>query len=724
VSSLVAALLLQAAVTAAAPAPVARALRVDEPISVDGLLEEPAWSSAPPVSGFRQRDPDEGAPATEGTVVRVLYDRDTLYVGVLALDREPAKVVARILQRDELMQQQGDNSFKFAGDDAVALVLDTFGDKRNAFLFATNPKGAKFDALVTDESPALNVEWRGVWRVAARRTPEGWSAEFAIPFRTLRYPKLPADQRAWGFNVERMLGRRNEDSLWAAWSRATGGLYRVSQAGRLEGLAGLPRSSFNAELKPYALGGVTQPQSPSGAALGGQAQWSAGADAKWEIQPGVVLDATAKPDFAEVEADDDVVNLTRFELYRPEKREFFLENAGLFEFGTRGSFETPPFLMFFSRRIGIAGDAEVPVLGGVRLSGRLGRQTLGLLDVLTADSPAQPRTNFGVLRFKRDVGERSYVGAMLTDRRSSEATETDLGVDASVWATSTLQLEGFAARTSRSGAPADSAYRLAAQYQGFPVFLSGQHLEIGAGATTGVGFVTRAGIKRTDVKAQYTFLPRVLGLRSFTLYAGGQYLTRVDGAPQERNWFPGFAVTWDSGESLSVTHVRGRSVLDLGFELAERVPVAAGRYAMRDTEISASTSGKRSLSATAQVSLFDDWGGRLETLSAGAQWRLGACWALSLNESRSAARMPAGSFAAYLSALRLRWTPSTRVSVATYLQYNSLTRRLTANFRADLVHHPGSDLYVVFNEERGSEAAPWSLVDRGFALKLDYLIRF
>ncbi len=334
---------------------------VSTAIGVDGLLDEPAWAAAPVSSGFRQRDPAEGDPATEATEVRVLYDEDTLYVGIVARDREPEKVIGRLLDRDKVMEQGPDNAARFTGDDVVAFTLDPFRDHRNAFFFATNPNGAEFDALVTDESPTLNVEWRGIWRVAAARTTEGWSAEFAIPFRTLRYPRVEGEQ-AWGFDVERIIRRRNEDTLWSAWSRAEGGLHRVSRAGRLEGLTHLPRSAWNVEVKPFGLAGATQQRNETGRAPA-SGEWRAGGDAKWEARPGLVLDATVRPDFAQVEADDQIVNLTRFEVFFPEKRDFFLENAGIFDFGTRGSYETPPFVMFFSRRIGIGGDFEVPVLG-------------------------------------------------------------------------------------------------------------------------------------------------------------------------------------------------------------------------------------------------------------------------------------------------------------------------------------------------------------------------
>jgi hypothetical protein len=328
--------------------------------------------------------------------VRVLYDERNLYIGILAHDSEPDGVVARIRQRDKLLEPSGfEDSYGFAGDDGVAILLDPFRDRRNAVVFATNANGAEFDALITDESGAFNADWRAVWTVRAQRVPQGWSAELAIPFRSLRYP-AESRPEGWGLNVWRMVRRRNEESLWAAWSRDGGGFQRVSQAGRLLGLAGLPRSGLNLEVKPYGLVGLSQqPAFGGGESLESTRQADIGLDAKWEVRPGLVLDGTIHPDFAQVEADNEQVNLTRFDLFFPEKRDFFLENAGIFDFGWRGLDETPPFLLFFSRRIGIANDDEslIPVRGGVRLSGRAGRQTVGFLDVFTgpgADSP--PRT--------------------------------------------------------------------------------------------------------------------------------------------------------------------------------------------------------------------------------------------------------------------------------------------------------------------------------------------
>jgi hypothetical protein len=718
---LVACLLLQAAERPGMAVGV-RAARVATAIHVDGALDEAAWKAAPVASGFRQREPREGEPATEATEVRVLFNRDTLYVGILARDREPEAVIARVLERDKVMTQGLDNAARFAGDDVVAFTLDPFHDHRNAFFFATNPNGAELDALVTDESPTLNLDWRAVWRVAARRVPAGWSAEFAVPFRSLRYPASEGPQ-VWGFDVERIIRRRNEDTLWSAWTRAEGGLNRVSRAGHLEGLEGLPRTSFNLEMRPFGLAGVTQTRGEDGRAPA-DGEGHLGADLKWEVRPGLVLDATVRPDFAQVEADDEIVNLTRFEVFFPEKRDFFLENAGVFDFGTRGSYETPPFLMFFSRRIGILGDAEVPVLGGLRLSGRAGKQTLGLLDVFTDETTGAPRTNFGVLRFKRDAGERGYVGGMVTDRRTSDSSETDFGADASLWPASRLNLQAFAARTTRGDGVADWAARGAAEFQADPVYLYGEYLRIGPGAETGMGFVTQTDVQRVSGKAQYTFRPRASPLRSVSAYVGGKHQTHVDGEPRDANAFAGMSFDLHSGDGLSLTHVRGRIDLDWGFDLAGRIPVPPGRYDLVDTELSLYSSGNRALSGSCNASLQRIWDGDLTALTASLTLKAGSHLSLSGTYTRSTAYLPGGSFVAHVAGVRVGWSFSTRLTAHVYAQYNSLERRFVGNFRLRFIHRPGSDLYLVFNEERGEPDDPGALLGRGAAVKLSYLVRF
>ncbi len=700
------------------------AVRVPEAIRVDGLLDEPAWSLAAPASGFRQREPREGLPATEPTEFRVLYDDQALYVGVHARDAEPERVIARILQRDKIVATGIEERTTWAGDDGIAIVLDPFHDHRNAFLFATNPNGAELDALVADENPNFNTDWRGVFRVAARRTSDGWSAEFAIPFRTLRYPP-PDPSRPWGLNVERMIRRKTEQTLWSGWSRAEGGLHRLSQAGHLLGLSGLSRSRLNLEVKPYGLAGVRRERQDDGTTPR-DAEASFGADAKWEVRPGVVLDVTVNPDFAQVESDDEIVNLTRYELYRPEKREFFLENAGIFHFGTRGGFEPPPFQMFFSRQIGIVEDeGEVPVMAGVRLSGRAGRQTVGFLSVLQDEGFGLPRTNFGVLRLKRDVGGSGFVGAMVTDRRSREDCETDGGLDFSLWPTRRLNVTGFAAVTSATaGRSADKAYRLAAEYRSDHVGVEAQHLVVGPDAETGMGFVTRTDIRRTSGFAEYTARPYAHGLRSVSVFGGGMWVTRLTGEMQDGYGFGGGSAEWESGDRMMFFTQNGSTQLDEAFDLADRIPVPVGRYDVHRLEAFLDSSPSRPVALSVMGSLAREWGGRVDSLQAqlrvagGAHLEVGPTWTFSR------ADLPEGAFAAHVLGVRLGWAFSTRLFARAYVQYNSLDDKWITNVRLNFIHRPGSDIYVVFNDDQGEEGAPGRLVSRGLAVKGTWLIRF
>ena len=704
--------------------PSVRALRVREAVHVDGLLDEPGWSLAEAASGFRQREPREGEAATEATEVSVLYDDTNLYVGVRALDRRPRDVIARILQRDRVLQAGIDNQARWAGDDGVAILLDPFQDHRNAFLFATNPNGAEFDALVTDESASYNADWRGVWRVAARRTAQGWSAEFAIPFRSLRYPSNGGSQ-PWGFNVERLIRRKSEQTLWSGWSRAEGGLHRVSRAGHLVGLASLPRSRLNLEVKPYGLVGASRERQDDGS-VPRDTSASLGGDLKWEVRSGLVLDGTVNPDFAQVEADDQIVNLTRFDLFLPEKREFFLENAGVFEFGTRGFFEPPPFLLFFSRQIGIKEDeGEVPVMGGVRLSGRAGRQTVGFLGILQDQAFGDPRTSFGALRVKRDVGANGFVGAMLTDRRTREGGETDGGVDFSLWPTRRLNVTGFAALTSAAGdRERDKAYRLAAEYRTGRFFLQGQHLLVGPDAETGMGFVTRTDIRRSDAFGTWTFRPGRLGLREIETFVGGAWITRTTGEEQDGEAFAGGGVRFESGDSVSAFVTRGFTQLDEAFDLADRVGVPVGRYDLRRLTVFASSSPSRPVGFSVMGSLADEWDGTVNSLetaikvAGGSHLEAGPTWTLSH------ANLPGGAFTAHVLGLRLGWAFSTRLSARAYVQYNSLEDKWITNVRFNFIHRPGSDIYVVFNDDQGEEGAPGRLVSRGFAVKGTWLVRF
>ncbi len=691
-------------------------------IELDGILSESVWETAPAATDFRQREPDVGAPATEPTEIRILYDDHSLYVGVRAVDREPDRVIARILQRDRLMSPGFGFGVQFAGDDGVALLFDAFHDHRNGVIFATNPNGAKYDALITDEGRELNSDWRGVWHVAASRTDEGWSAEFEIPFRTLRYPAA-AEARSWGFNVFRIIRRKNEETLWSSWSRDNEGFHRVSLAGHLEGLADLPRPGLNLEVKPYLLTGGTQEPDASGDTQT-DGRLDAGVDAKYQVLPGLVLDVTVNPDFAQVEVDDEQVNLTRFDLFFPEKRDFFLENAGIFEFGVRGFGEPPPFLLFFSRRIGISEGSEVPVYGGVRLTGRVGGQTIGLLNVVTDVDDGGSAANHAILRYKRDLGSSGYVGAMLTDLRRQDFWNTAVGLDASLWPTSTLNLQGFAASTSTSGEGGDDeAYRVMVDHTGDWIGFFAQHLFIGPEANTDMGFITRPDVRRSDVFLRLTPRPPILDLRKIDVRLQGAHVLTADGRLQDWTGSAEVAPEWNSGESLSLSYSRGFVRLDEAFDLADSVSVPIGDYDNWELDLGGQTSTNRAVALGAGGSyqrFFDgtliSWGG---TLSLAPGSHLSAVLGFAHND----VEIPGGEFTADIVSVRVRYAFTTTLTANALLQYNSLDRRVSANVRLNFIHRPGSDLFIVLNEERGSDDSTWDFRSRGLVAKLTYLLR-
>jgi hypothetical protein len=398
----------------------------------------------------------------------------------------------------------------------------------------------------------------------------------------------------------------------------------------------------------------------------------------------------------------------------------------VFEFGTRGFFEPPPFLLFFSRQIGIKEDeGEVPVMGGVRLSGRAGRQTVGFLSILQDQAFGDPRTNFGALRVKRDVGQNGFVGAMLTDRRTRAGGETDGGLDFSLWLTRRLNLTGFAALTSAAGGrERDKAYRLAGEYRTSRLFLQAQHLLVGPDAETGMGFVTRTDIRRSDAFGVWTFRPGKLGLREIQTFVGGAWITRTTGEEQDGEAFAGGGLRFESGDSVSAFATRGFTQLDEAFDLADRVPVPVGRYDLRQLTVFASSSPSRPAGFSVVGRLADEWDGQVRSLDTTLRVALGPHLEVGPTWTLSDARLPGGGFTAHVLGLRLGWAFSTRLFARAYVQYNSLEDKWITNVRLNLIHHPGSDVYVVFNDEQGEEGAPGRRVSRGLAVKGTWLIRF
>lgn len=706
--------------------PVLQALRVegDLDLRLDGALDEAAWQSADRISGFRQSEPAEGEPATEDTEVRVLYDGEYLYIGVRAFDSEPGRIVGRQLERDSPL---GFGRFgPSGGDDAVEIILDTFHDRRNAYYFATNPQGVLVDGLITDESYSADLNWDAVWDVRARITSDGWTAEFQIPLRSIRFPAGDGDQ-VWGFNVQRVVARKNELSLWTSWSRENEGLTRVSRAGELTGLESLPRG-LDLYVKPYLLGeaGRDYVAEPDGEVA---LDRNIGLDAKLGLASGLVLDLTINTDFAQVEADDEQIDLTRFRLFFPEKREFFLENAGIFQFGTEGfGYWAPDILLFFSRRIGLAEGQTVPILGGGRFTGRAGRQTIGFLNVVTGEqeSLGAPLTNFAVGRVKRDVGQRSHVGAIVTSRLE-EGGVSNLagGVDWNLWFTDQMVLEGFYARSSDSEPGGDDdSWRVTLDYTGDWLGWRAEHLVIGPDMSPGIGFVRRHDIAKTSGTLRLTPRPPIGGLRKIDIRNEFAYVeSDVTGAVQDRRWQFSLSPELDSGDEAHL-HVNYQfQHLDYEFPLAPDIIVPPGEYRDWTFGVRLSTSQARPVSAGLDGGGGEFWDGH--------RWFVGGDLAFDsphigfgLSYEHNDVDVPGGAFETDLVRGRLRLAASTRLFGNALVQYNSQNHSFSANLRINWIHRPGSDLFIVFNERRQVFGPRWNPESRAFIVKLTYLVWF
>ncbi|RIK58186.1 hypothetical protein DCC62_29555, partial [candidate division KSB1 bacterium] len=461
-----------------------RAHRIESNLQLDGLLTEAEWQTATTISDFFQYQPDEGRPASEKTEVRVLYDEHSLYIGAMCHDAEPQKIVAQKLQRDSGLED----------DDVFGFLVDTYHDHRNAYFFMTNPNGAQEDGQLVDGAFRADLDWDGVWEVRAQIHEHGWSAEFKIPLWNFKFNALL--EQSWGINFTRTIKRKTEQVNWASWSRDNnGGFLRVSRAGDLLDLRELSPGR-NLQIKPYVLGKTLRDDLLTPQPIRDE-KFDAGLDIKYGLTSNLTLDLTANTDFAQVEADIEQVNLTRFPLFFPEKREFFLESANTFQFGEGNFFGPPPIFLFYSRRIGIAGFNQiVPLLAGGRLTGKVGKYEIGALDILTDETADFPRSHFSVVRLNRDVFQRSKIGVMFTNRANiGENNQQAYGVDANLWLSSPLVFQSFAAQSRASDGPTANAWKLGLDFTKDHWGWFASHMFIDKDFNPPVGFVLRPDIR-------------------------------------------------------------------------------------------------------------------------------------------------------------------------------------------------------------------------------------
>ena len=726
---------------AGAERPTMAATRVDQGPTVDGDLSDRAWQASEVGTDFIQHEPLDGVPATEQTQVRVVFTDSTIYFGIAAFDANPDAIIAKEMERDSRIYQ----------DDSIILLLDTFHDGRNAYAFETNLNGARTDTLVTDEGRDLNLEWDGIWSVASRKTSDGWSAEVAIPISTLRFdPAAPA----WGFNVQRYIAHKREMTHWSGLPREVGVLgqvgsevqpvHRVSMAGELTGLTGLAQSA-QLQIKPFVVGDVGEDPRLD---LDPATEGDYGLDLKWGVTRSLALDLTWNTDFAEVEVDELQTNLTRFSLYFPEKRDFFLENAGIFDFGPphRRFYEPPVLKAFFSRRVGLDAGRQVPIDWGARLTGRMGGWDIGVLRVATADVDRDegtlPANAFTVARLKRNVGERSSIGAMLTEAvPDGELANRVAGVDfvykpgpkvifGGFWSNSGISEEAAASPGDAASAGAsdtgESAYGFNFDYQGraLTVFLDAQEIE--EEYDPKAGFLLRRNVRHLNPLIQW--LPRIERgfIRSWFTELYVDYYETLDGGELESKRIDilpiGMRMTTE--DRWRIGYVLQTENLLEPFEVSPGVVIPPGRYEFNTVDAAAFTNQTRLFGVRGRISVGDFYNGTQTSGRFTFNFRISKHVKAETRWVFNDVELPQGAFdvGLYSQVVNFTFTPNLRLN--TILQYNDLSGDLGTNIRLHWIYKPGSDLFVVYNENWMAEDLRYrQSTHRQIAVKFTYLIQ-
>jgi hypothetical protein len=681
------------------------AVRTLETPLVDGHLDESVWRTVPSIGDFVQRVPRDGAPASEATEVRLLYDDNALYVGAWLYDSRPEAIVAGEAIRDYDLEQS----------DALLLILDTFRDEQNAFVFGTNPAGIEYDGQVANEGQGggrffgaggtnnrrqqsgsgggFNLNWDASWTVATSRDDRGWYAEFRIPFSTLRYGA--GEGQIWGLNVARRVRRLNEQSFWAPVPRQFD-QYRLNYSGTLRGVT--PPSQRMAQVTPYVLQRAIRDYQAGDTEVGYSGE--VGGDAKVQITSGFTLDLTANTDFAQVEVDDAQTNLTRFSISFPEKRPFFLENAGYFSVGGGGA------ELFFSRRIGIREGQVVPIQGGGRLSGKAGGLNLGLLHIRTDEVAGVSTANgYSVVRLARELPNRSRLGGSYM-RRASDVDgdwNNTFVVDGQLGIGEALTLSSFASRTETPGLDGrDHMVDFQGGYTTRDLRLTLNLREVGEDFNPEMGFLPRAGYRYLQALGMTYFRPERFGIREIRPHAS--YLTYRDidtGFQETSRVHVDSHVEWDSGMELHPAWNWVREGLEDDFEISPGVIVPAGTYEGWGPAIVFFTDESALLSFNGGFNAGSFLSGSRVNPFGTITLRRGSSFSASARVDYNDVSLPEGDFSVTLAGLRLAYFFTPRIYVQSLTQYSDQADSWSTNVRLGWLNEAGTGLFIVYNQANG-----------------------
>jgi hypothetical protein len=700
--------------------------------TINGRVDEAAWRNAEPFSGFIQQWPDDGQPATERTEVRFLIDRENLYIGVICFDSEPDQIVVSQSRRDADLDDT----------DSIQILLDTFNDGQNAFVFGTNPFGIEFDAQVRGEGQSgqsnrggFNLNWDADWTVRAQTTERGWEAEFAIPLKTLRYN--PGQERTWGVNAQRNIRRKNEQAFLSPVPRGYE-LQRVSAAGKLNGLS-LP-ARRDLKLLPYVSGAVNDDKTLRTDTV--SRAGDVGLDVKWGVRADLTLDLTVNTDFAQVEADEQQVNLTRFPLFFPEKRPFFLENQQLFEIGNPRNVD-----LFFSRRIGLSSAGEpIDIVAGGRLSGKAGGYNIGLLNMQTDASvngrtgqTLAPANNFTVLRVQREIG-RSNFGAMFVGRQGvgSRASADDhnrtYGLDLVWQATTNGRYTAFFARTDSMASRGGTDYAGGTSYAYANDLWTGRagYTQVGERFNPEVGFLRRRGYRSIEANTNLRYQPKrwdwIRAFQPHANYTG--YLDLQNRLESSNAHWHFFDIRMPSGARWGYVAITGQDRPRRPFTVYQdvkgrRVVMPAGEYGWMWWEFEGNTNRSAPVSAALVHKIGRYYNGDYQGWRVTLGLRAGARLLSEAEWTHDDVRLPVGGFRSDLLPIKISYAFTSLASVQGLIQYNKQTASVSSNIRLALLNRSGTGFFLVYNDRRDvTSFTPDELLGRSFIVKYTRLFDY
>ena len=697
-----------------------RAVRLTAPLKIDGTLDEAVYASTPSISDFIQIEPKAGTPASQKTEFWLFFDDKNLYAVVRCYEDNLKGMISNEMRRDANILTQ---------NEYVNFVIDTFYDRRNAQIFVVTPSGGRMDGQLTSERQ-YNGDWNPVWNWKAGRFDKGWQVETAIPFKSLRY--RAGKTQVWGMHVSRYNRWKNEIDLPLPMpaDRGLASTFQMSAAPTVVGIEA-PEQGRIVELKPYVIGSLTSDRTAR-PAVNNELDANFGSDAKFGITDGTTADLTYNTDFAQVEADEQQINLTRFNLFFPEKRDFFLENQGVFSFGgvaASGGGDVP--ILFYSRRIGLNGAQVVPIHGGGRVTGRQGRWTFGMVDMQSKASGPVASTNFSVARVRRDLLRRSSVGAMFTGRsvgQSGVGSNQMYGADGVFAFYQNVLVNTYWARTDTTGkADHDVSYRAQLDYSGDRYGLQLEQMSIGANFNPEIGFVRRSDIRKSYGMARFSPRPKhIKSVRKFFFQGSKAYLENGNGRKELRDSQGEAAVEFQNSDRLFVNYYGFYEFIPVPFRIAPTVTVPVGGYDYQSGKVSFRLGQQRRFNGTASVEHGSLYGGT-KTIAgfSGGRLKLSMKASIEPTVSFNHVELKQGTFDTNLIGSRITVTPTPLMFVSALIQYNSLAKSVASNVRFRWEYSPGSELFVVYNDQRDTRFGGFpDLANRSFIVKVNRFIRF